>query len=85
MSASADTKSMVRSCLWLTAVVLGGIFIYLKLAGLVEWSWWWVAAPLWVLPASVVAIIVLGVAIAYGRLAIVTLLGGASRLLRPKR
>ena len=24
------------------------IFITLKLIGLIDWSWWWVLAPLWV-------------------------------------
>lgn len=24
------------------------LFIYLKLAGHITWSWWWVLAPIWV-------------------------------------
>ncbi|MEN6550074.1 MAG: hypothetical protein ABFE07_28865 [Armatimonadia bacterium] len=28
------------------------VFVVLKLAGLVDWSWWWVLAPFWV-PAGV--------------------------------
>ncbi len=27
--------------------VLGLIFITLKLMGFIDWSWWWVTAPLW--------------------------------------
>lgn len=27
--------------------VLGVAFIALKLAGVIQWSWWWVLAPLW--------------------------------------
>jgi hypothetical protein len=27
------------------------VFLILKLAGVIDWSWWWVAAPLW-LPAA---------------------------------
>jgi hypothetical protein len=23
------------------------IFLVLKLVGVIEWSWWWVTAPLW--------------------------------------
>lgn len=36
------------------------IFLTLKLCGTIHWSWWWVAAPLWIsailLSAFVVAI-----------------------------
>jgi CBS domain containing-hemolysin-like protein len=28
--------------------VLFLIFLVLKLTGLVQWSWWWVTAPLWI-------------------------------------
>lgn len=28
--------------------VLFFIFLILKLCGVIEWSWWWVTAPLWV-------------------------------------
>jgi len=27
--------------------LLGLIFITLKLCGVINWSWWWVLAPLW--------------------------------------
>lgn len=27
--------------------LLGLAFIVLKLTGYIEWSWWWVTAPLW--------------------------------------
>ena len=27
--------------------ILGLIFIVLKLTGVINWSWWWVLAPLW--------------------------------------
>lgn len=26
---------------------LGVVFIVLKLVGVIDWSWWWVLAPLW--------------------------------------
>jgi hypothetical protein len=36
---------------------LGGaltvLFVALKLTGYIDWSWWWILAPLW-LPAAVV-------------------------------
>jgi len=27
--------------------LLGIVFITLKLTGFINWSWWWVLAPLW--------------------------------------
>lgn len=27
--------------------LLGILFIGLKLTGYIDWSWWWVTAPLW--------------------------------------
>ncbi len=32
------------------------LFIGLKLAGIIAWSWWWVLAPLWI-PAVIVLVI----------------------------
>ena len=26
------------------------LFVGLKLAGSIDWSWWWVLSPLWLLP-----------------------------------
>ena len=35
-----------------TGIGFGGIlfvvFLILKLTGYIEWSWWWVTAPLWI-------------------------------------
>ena len=28
--------------------VLGVVFIILKLTGYIDWSWWWVTAPIWI-------------------------------------
>ena len=28
--------------------VLFLIFLVLKLVGVIDWSWWWVTAPLWI-------------------------------------
>jgi hypothetical protein len=30
------------------------LFVGLKLAHVIAWSWWWVLAPLWALPALAV-------------------------------
>lgn len=44
---------------------LGGavfiVFLVLKLIGVIDWSWWWVTAPLWI-PAGLVFVIMLGIA-----------------------
>jgi hypothetical protein len=36
------------------------LFLGLKLAEIIDWSWWWVTAPLWI-----PAMIVLGIAIIF--------------------
>lgn len=28
-------------------VLLFAIFLTLKLVGVIDWSWWWISAPLW--------------------------------------
>jgi hypothetical protein len=38
--------------------VLTIVFIVLKLTGSIDWSWWWVVAPLW-LPITVAVVIFL--------------------------
>lgn len=30
-----------------TCTILFTVFLTLKLAGVITWSWWWVTAPLW--------------------------------------
>lgn len=40
--------------------VLFFIFLTLKLCGVIEWSWWWVTAPIWIgLGLTLVLILVL--------------------------
>lgn len=34
------------------------LFIALKLCGVIDWSWWWVLAPMWISTGLVIAIIV---------------------------
>jgi len=42
------------SLLWATApgislpVLVFLVFLALKLTGSIDWSWWWIAAPLWI-------------------------------------
>lgn len=43
-----------------SGIGLGGIlfvvFLVLKLTGFIDWSWWWVTAPLWIPFALVIGI-----------------------------
>jgi hypothetical protein len=36
--------------------ILFFIFLVLKLCGVITWSWWWVTAPLWLIPVSVIGL-----------------------------
>lgn len=40
------------------------LFIGLKLTNYIDWSWWWVLSPLWI-TGLIMAIILVGVAIAF--------------------
>ncbi|MEE2040138.1 hypothetical protein Q8791_23245 [Nocardiopsis sp. CT-R113] len=44
MSSSGSGPSDIAGFLGL----LGLLLIALKLTGVIDWSWWWVTAPLWV-------------------------------------
>jgi hypothetical protein len=35
------------------------VFIALKLIGIIDWSWWWVVSPIWIVALFVVFLIVL--------------------------
>lgn len=37
------------------------LFIALKLTDVIDWSWWWVLAPLWISAIFAVTVIVVGV------------------------
>jgi hypothetical protein len=39
------------------------LFVGLKLTDVIDWSWWWVLAPLWI-PAALVAVIVFSLCVA---------------------
>ena len=36
------------------------IFLVLKLTSTIDWSWWWVSAPLWIPVAAVLGIGIIG-------------------------
>ena len=44
-------------------VVVFVVFLTLRLAGVISWSWWWVTSPLWIVAAIIVAITILYVAV----------------------
>lgn len=44
------------------------VFLTLKLTHVIDWSWWWVTAPLWIPAALVLGILVLaGIVIGIGK------------------
>jgi hypothetical protein len=47
--------------------VLFFIFLVLKLCGQINWSWWWITAPLWCMPLLfiVIVLIIAGGSLAY--------------------
>jgi hypothetical protein len=53
-------KSMtVGRYLWAMILIkLAIMFLVLKLCNVIDWSWWWVTAPLWIPFAFVIAIFV---------------------------
>ena len=40
------------------------VFLILKLCNIIDWSWWWVTAPIWI-PIAVVGVFYLLVMILY--------------------
>jgi len=47
MSARSERRTPVQIHAWL-GLPLIATFIALKLAGVTDWSWWWVLSPLWI-------------------------------------
>ena len=46
-------------------MILFLIFMTLKLTNYITWSWWWVAAPLWIPILAVIAIAGVALLVAY--------------------
>ena len=64
-----NNKVVTRSPI---CMILFIVFLVLKLTNVINWSWWWVTAPLWI-PVSI-AIVLLLIAIAIlGIIAIIEL------------
>ncbi len=57
MSESKTNVSVFGWGSFLPALTL--IFITLKLTGTIDWSWWWVLAPLWI-PIAIGCVVVIG-------------------------
>lgn len=48
----------------LLVVLLGVLFIGLKLGGVIAWSWLWVLSPFWIGPVVFIGFLIIGVLIA---------------------
>jgi uncharacterized integral membrane protein len=53
------------------AFVLFVVFLVLKLTNAIDWSWWWVTAPLWAPVALVLLLVILGGALVAGMLLLI--------------
>ena len=59
MSSSGNDKTIRISVSGLLSTLLTVAFIVLKLCKVIDWSWWWVLAPLWI--PIVLALVIVGV------------------------
>lgn len=50
--------------------VLFVVFLVLKLTGNIDWSWWWVTAPIWIPILVAISIILVLIAVFIGMLSI---------------
>ena len=41
------------------------VFLTLKLTNVINWSWWWITAPLWIIPSAIIIGIGLLVVVAF--------------------
>ena len=55
MSLHKDNNSSSSSGIGLCGLTFL-VFLVLKLVGVIDWSWWWVCAPLWAMPAVLILI-----------------------------
>jgi len=55
MSKSSNSSSDGIGFIGLLTIV----FITLKLLGKIDWSWWWVVSPIWIVTLIVVAIVLI--------------------------
>lgn len=64
MTREGKTTNMkyIGSTICASTGALTGSFIILKLFGEVDWSWWWVFAPLWMPAAAYVVVVLISLA-----------------------
>jgi len=55
------SKQMTEFCLFLLFLV----FMTLKLTHHIDWSWWWVTAPLWIPPIASLVVLAVIAAVAW--------------------
>ena len=51
-------------------MILFIVFLVLKLTNVINWSWWWVTAPLWI-PVSIVLVVLFIAIVILGIIAII--------------
>lgn len=55
-----------------SCMILFIVFLVLKLTNVINWSWWWVTAPLWI-PVSIVLVLLIIAIVVLGIIAIIEL------------
>ena len=64
-----NNKVVTRSPI---CMILFIVFLVLKLTNVINWSWWWVTAPLWI-PVSIALVVLLISSVILGIIAIIEL------------
>jgi hypothetical protein len=57
MQQSGGTRATLRRVPGIAVSLVLPVFLVLKLAGAIDWSWWWVLSPLWI---SAMAFLLIG-------------------------
>ena len=58
---NSNTKTSVGGIGFLDLLAIA--FIVLKLCGVINWSWWWVLAPIWIQVAIIIIVVIIIVAV----------------------
>ena len=63
---SGDSKSSGNSgCMPGVSGMLLVAFVVMKLAGIINWSWWWVLSPLWISVALTIVLVAIALFLAW--------------------
>ena len=46
-------------------MILFIVFLILKLCKVIDWSWWWVTSPLWIMLILIIAVTILYTAVGF--------------------